>query len=88
MPYIAITIIILAIITGVVIFILNRKIKDMGQEKIKENKIMFWIGIIIVAVAVIFFLTMKGESENKMWAVPIWIVGIGLIANSHYRFIK
>jgi len=88
MPYIAITIIILAIITGVVIFILNRKIKDMGQEKIKENKIMFWIGIIIVAVAVIFFLTMKGEFENKMWAVPIWIVGIGLIANSHYRFIK
>jgi hypothetical protein len=88
MPYIAIFIVVLAIITGVVIFIGNRKIRDIEQETIKENKLMFWIGIAIVAIAVIFFLTAKGEFENKMWAVPTWIVGIGLIANSRYRLIK
>lgn len=88
MPYIAISIVVLAIITGVVIFIGNRKIRDIEQETIKENKLMFWIGIAIVAIAVIFFLTAKGEFENKMWAIPIWIVGIVLIANSRYRLIK
>jgi len=88
MPYIAISIVALAIITGVVIFIGNRKIRNIEQETIKENKLMFWIGIAIVAIAMIFFLTEKGEMENKMWAIPIWIIGIGLIANSRYRLLK
>jgi membrane-bound ClpP family serine protease len=52
------------------------------------NKPMFWIGIVIVAIAVIFFLTAKEEFENKMWAVPIWIMGIGLIATSGYQPLK
>jgi FtsH-binding integral membrane protein len=60
----------------------------MEQETKKENKLMFWIGIVIVAIAVIFFLTAKEEFENKMWIVPIWIMGIGLIAGSRYRFLK
>ncbi len=54
----------------------------------KENKLMFWIGIAIVAIAVIFFLTAQEEFENKMWAVPIWITGIGLIAGSNFRLFK
>ena len=88
MPYIAISIVALAIIAGVVIFIGDKRIRDIDKGTIKENKPMFWVGIAVVAVAVIFFITAKGEFENKIWAIPIWIVGIGLIANSRYRFIK
>jgi len=88
MPYIAISIVALAIITGVVIFIGNKRIRDIDKGTIKENKPMFWVGIAVVAVAVIFFLTEKGEMENKMWAIPIWTIGIGLIANSRYRLFK
>jgi cell division protein FtsW (lipid II flippase) len=88
MPYIAISIVILAIITVVVIYIVKSRMRYMGQETKKENKLMFWIGIVIVAMAVIFFLTAKEEFENKMWAVPIWIMGTGLIAGSRYRFLK
>ena len=84
MPYIAISIIVLAIIAGVLVFFLRKRM----PETEKPNKAMFWIGLAIVAVAVIFFLTEKGEMENKMWAVPIWIMGIGLIAGSRYRLIK
>jgi len=88
MPYIAISIVALAIITVVVIYIVKSRMRYMGQETKKENKLMFWIGIVIVAIAVIFFLTAKEEFENKMWAVPIWIMGIGLIAGSRYRLLK
>ena len=88
MPYIAISIVVLAIITVVVIYIVKSRMRYMGQETKKENKLMFWIGIVIVAIAVIFFLTEKEEFENKMWIVPIWIMGIGLIAGSRYRFLK
>jgi cell division protein FtsW (lipid II flippase) len=88
MPYIAISIVVLAIITVVVIYIVKSRMRYMGQETKKENKLMFWIGIVIVAIAVIFFLTEKEEFVNKMWVVPIWIMGIGLIAGSQYRFLK
>ncbi len=89
MPYITISIFVLAIITGVVVtYIVKSRMKYMEQETKKENKPMFWIGIVIVAISVIFFITEKGEFENKMWAVPIWIMGIGLIAGSRYRLIK
>ena len=88
MPYIAISIVVLAIIILAVIYIVRSRMRYMGQETKKENKLMFWIGIVIVAIAVIFFLTAKEEFENKMWAVPIWIMGIGLIAGSRYRFLK
>ena len=57
----------------------------MRQEAEKENKLMFWIGIAIVAIAVIFFLISKEEFENEIWAIPIWMMGIGLIAGSRYR---
>ena len=88
MPYIAISIVVLAIITVVVFYIVKSRMRYMGQETKKENKLMFWIGIVIVAIAVIFFLTAKEEFENKMWAVPIWIMGIGLIAGSRCRILK
>lgn len=84
MPYIAIAIVALAIIAGVLVFFLRKR----RPETEKPNKPMFWIGIAIVAIALIFFITEKGEFENKMWAVPIWIMGIGLIAGSRYRFLK
>jgi cell division protein FtsW (lipid II flippase) len=85
MPYIAISIVLLALIVGVVIYLGRSR---MRQENKKPNKPMFWIGIAIVAIAVIFFLTTKEEFENKMWAVPIWIMGTGLIAGSGYRILK
>ncbi|OGZ18722.1 MAG: hypothetical protein A2175_00335 [Candidatus Nealsonbacteria bacterium RBG_13_42_11] len=89
MPYIAISIVVLAIIITVgVIYIVKSRMRYMRQEAEKENKPMFWIGIAIVAMAVIFFLTTKEEFENKMWAVPIWMMGIGLIAGSRYRLLK
>ena len=84
MPYLAISIVALAIIAGVLVFFLRKRI----PETEKPNKAMFWIGIAIVAIALIFFLTEKGEMENKMWAIPIWMMGIGLIATSRYRLIK
>ncbi len=62
--------------------------KTLGQETKKENKPMFWIGIATVAIAAIFFLTAKEEFEDKMWAVPVWMMGIGLIVGSRYRLIK
>jgi len=85
MPYIAISIVLLALIVGVVIYLRRSR---MRQENKKPNKAMFWIGMAIVAIAVIFFLTTKEEMENKMWAIPIWIMGIGLIAGSGYRLLK
>jgi len=85
MPYIAISIVLLALIVGVVIYLGRSR---MRQENKKPNKAMFWIGIAIVAITVIFFLITKEEFENKMWAVPIWIMGTGLIAGSRYRFLK
>ncbi len=88
MPYIAMSIVALAIIIVGVIYIVKSRMRYMGQETKKENKLMFWIGIVVVAIAVTFFLTAKEEFENKMWAVPIWIMGIGLIAGSRYRFLK
>ena len=88
MPYIAISIVVLAIITVVVTHIVKSRMRHMEQETKKENKLMFWIGIAIVAITVIFFLTAKEEFENKMWFIPIWITGIGLIAGSRYRLLK
>jgi len=85
MPYIAISIVLLALIVGVVIYLGRSR---MRQENKKPNKAMFWIGMAIVAIAVIFFLTAKEEFENKMWFIPIWITGIGLIAGSRYRLLK
>ena len=84
MPYIAISIVVLAGITAVVIYLGRSKLKEVK----KPNKAMFWIGIAVVVIAVIFFLTEKGEMGNKMWALPIWMMGIGLIAGSQYRFLK
>ncbi len=88
MPYIIISIVVLAAIAGVAIYLGRNRMRYMRQEMKKENKLMFWIGIAIVAIAVIFFLTAQEEFENKMWAVPIWITGIGLIAGSNFRLFK
>ena len=85
MPYIAMSIVLLALIVGVVIYLGRSR---MRQENKKPNKTMFWIGMAIVAIAVILFLIMKEEFENKMWVIPIWIMGIGLIAGSNFRLFK
>ena len=85
MPYITISIVLLALIVGAVIYL---GMSRMKQENKKPNKAMFWIGMAIVAIAVIFFLTTKEEMENKTWVISIWIMGIGLIAGSEYRILK
>ncbi len=46
------------------------------------NKIMFWIGIGIVAITAILLVVMEYN-----W-VPIGIIGIGLIAASGYEPLK
>jgi len=88
MPYIGISIIALVIITVALIYIVKSRMRHMEQETKKENKLMFWIGIAIVAITVIFFLTAKEEFENKMWFISIWTMGIGLIAGSNFRLFK
>ena len=57
MPYIAISIVALAIISAVVVYLGRNKIRYMMQETKKENKLMFWTGLAVVAIAIIFFLT-------------------------------
>ena len=59
----------------------------MEQEIKKPNKVMFWIGIIIVAIAVILLLT-GGEEELRIWPIPFAIMGIVFIGTSRYRPLK
>ncbi len=46
------------------------------------NKIMFWVGMAIVAITVILLVVVEYN-----W-VPIGIIGIGLIATSGYKPLK
>ena len=57
----------------------------MEQETKKPNKVMFWVGITIVIISVIFLLI--GE-EFKIWPVPVAIIGIVFIGTSRYRPLK
>jgi len=59
----------------------------MERETKKPNKAMFWIGIIIVAIAVILLLT-GGEEELRIWPIPLGIMGIVFIGTSRYRPLK
>ena len=47
---------------------------------------MFWIGIVMVAIAVILLLTAK--EKLGMWLIPFGIMGIVFIGASRYRFMK
>jgi len=58
----------------------------MKQETKKPNKLMFWIGMVIVVIAVILMLT--GEEEFRMWPIPFAIMGIVFIGASRYRLMK
>ncbi len=59
----------------------------MEQENKKPNKVMFWIGIVIVAISVILLLT-GGEEGLRIWPVPLGIMGIVFIGTSRYRPLK
>jgi hypothetical protein len=59
----------------------------MEQQTKKVNKAKFWIGIAIVAIAVILFLTVK-EELFWMGLVPLAIMGIVFIGTSGYRPLK
>jgi hypothetical protein len=59
----------------------------MEQETKKPNKAMFWIGIVIVAIAVMLLLT-GGEGELRIWPIPFGIMGIVFIGTSRYRPLK
>lgn len=59
----------------------------MEQENKKPNKLMFWIGIVIVVITVILLLTGEGE-ELKIWPIPFGIMGIVFIGTSRYRPLK
>ena len=59
----------------------------MEQENKKPNKLMFWIGIIIVAITVMLLLT-GGKEELRIWPIPFGIMGIVFIGTSRYRPLK
>ena len=59
----------------------------MEKETKKPNKLMFWIGIVIVAITVILLLT-GGEEELRIWPIPFGIMGIVFIGTSRYRPLK
>ena len=59
----------------------------MERETKKPNKAMFWIGIIIVAIAVVLLLT-GGEEELRIWPIPFGIMGIVFIGTSRHRPLK
>ncbi|MFC1663875.1 hypothetical protein ACFL0A_02015 [Patescibacteria group bacterium] len=59
----------------------------MEQEAKKPNKLMFWIGIVIVAITVMLLLTGGGE-ELRVWPIPFGIMGIVFIGTSRYRPLK
>jgi len=58
----------------------------MEQEAKKINKPMFWIGIVMVAIAVILLLTAK--EKLGMCLIPFGIMGIVFIGASRYRLMK
>jgi len=58
----------------------------MEQENKKPNKLMFWIGIVIVVITVILLLT--GGEELRIWPIPFGIMGIVFIGTSRYRPLK
>jgi len=58
----------------------------MKQETKKPNKLRFWMGMVIVVIAVILMLT--GEEEFQMWPIPFGIMGIVFIGTSGYRLMK
>jgi len=62
------------------------KKSPMEQKTIKINKLMFWIGIIIVVITVILLLA--GEEELRIWPIPFGIMGIVFIGTSRYRPLK
>ncbi|KPJ54792.1 hypothetical protein AMJ47_03545 [Parcubacteria bacterium DG_72] len=59
----------------------------MEQENKKPNRVMFWIGIVIVVITVILLLTGEGE-ELRIWPIPFGIMGIVFIGISRYRPLK
>ena len=59
---------------------------NMEQENKKPNKPMFWMGIAMMAIAVIAFLTLREQSGT--WPIVIGIIGIVFIGASKYRLMK
>lgn len=58
----------------------------MEQENKKPNKLIFWIGIVIVVITVTLLLT--GGEEFRIWPIPFGIMGIVFIGTSRYRPLK
>ena len=58
----------------------------MKQETKKPNKLIFWIGMVIVVIAVILMLT--GKEEFGMRPIPFAVMGLVLIGTSRYRLMK
>ena len=57
------------------------------QETKKPNKLMFWIGMAIVAITVMLLLTGE-EGKLRIWPIPFGIIGIVFIGTSRYRPLK
>ena len=77
--------IIVGIIGIGIIAISGRSKKNLMEQKAKKpNKPMFWTGIVIVAITVMFILVGGGE-ELRIWPIPFGIMGIVFIGTSRYR---
>ena len=58
----------------------------MDQKTKKVNKPMFWIGIVMVAIASISLLTVK--EDLGMWPIILAFLGLVSIGASKYRPMK
>jgi len=58
----------------------------MKKETKKPNKLRFWIGMVIVIIALILMVT--GEEEFRMLPIPFGIMGIVFIGTSGYKLMK
>jgi uncharacterized membrane protein len=60
-------------------------------KKIKINKIMFVVGLIIALLAALMVFCQERcflRVDLEFWPMVLGIVGIGLIASSNYRLLK
>jgi len=58
----------------------------MKQTTKKENKVMFWIGIIMIAASAISLIFLEKDSAAGL--VVIGIIGIVFVGASHYKLMK
>jgi len=85
-PYVLISIIVLAIIMAILIFIKRKTIKPLWKDTPKNSKLMFFTGVIfIVASAILLLGNFMGEST---FPTILGAMGVIFMAASNFRLFK